>query len=156
MVDLMGQYRKIKKEIDKNILNSIESGKFINGPIVKEFSENLEKYLEVNNVIPCANGTDALQIAFMTLGLKPGDEIICPSWTYIATAEAAKFWTVVAAGRLEDKLTDSPDKLEWISDGAKYFGIDDRFGLSHFPFKHHRLLLCDGTRVYGAGTWWRP
>ena len=89
MVDLMGQYRKIKKEIDKNILNSIESGKFINGPIVKEFSENLEKYLEVNNVIPCANGTDALQIAFMTLGLKPGDEIICPSWTYIATAEAA-------------------------------------------------------------------
>ncbi len=89
MVDLMGQYVKIKNEIDVNIISSIESGKFINGPIVKDFSENLANYLNVKNVIPCANGTDALQIAFMALGLKPGDEIICPSWTYIATAEAA-------------------------------------------------------------------
>ena len=89
MVDLMGQYSKIKNEIDKNIILSIESGRFVNGPIVKEFSENLSAYLNVRNVIPCANGTDALQIAFMALGLKPGDEIICPSWTYIATAEAA-------------------------------------------------------------------
>ena len=89
MVDLMGQYSKIKNEIDKNIISSIESGRFVNGPIVKEFSENLSDYLNVKNVIPCANGTDALQIAFMALDLKPGDEIICPSWTYIATAEAA-------------------------------------------------------------------
>ncbi len=89
MVDLMGQYSKIKNEIDKNIISSIETGKFINGPIVKEFSNNLSNYLNVQNVIPCANGTDALQIAFMALDLKPGDEIICPSWTYIATAEAA-------------------------------------------------------------------
>ena len=85
----MGQYSKIKNEIDANIISSIESGKFINGPVVKDFSENLANYLNVRNVIPCANGTDALQIAFMALGLKPGDEIICPSWTYIATAEAA-------------------------------------------------------------------
>ena len=89
MVDLMGQYLKIKTEIDRNIISSIESGRFINGPIVKEFSENLSNYLNVKNTIPCANGTDALQIAFMSLDLKPGDEIICPSWTYIATAEAA-------------------------------------------------------------------
>ena len=89
MVDLMGQYFKIKSKIDRNIISSIESGRFINGPIVKEFSENLSRYLNVNNVIPCANGTDALQIAFMALDLKPGDEVICPSWTYIATAEAA-------------------------------------------------------------------
>ena len=89
MVDLMGQYSKIKNEIDKNIISSINSGRFVNGPIVKEFSENLSRYLNVKNVIPCANGTDALQIAFMALDLKPGDEIICPSWTYIATAEAA-------------------------------------------------------------------
>ena len=89
MVDLMGQYSKIKNEIDSNIISSIESGKFVNGPIVKQFSENLSSYLNVRNVIPCANGTDALQISFMALGLKPGDEIICPSWTYIATAEAA-------------------------------------------------------------------
>ncbi len=89
MVDLMGQYSKIKNEIDRNIISSIESGRFVNGPIVKEFSENLSDYLNVKNVIPCANGTDALQISFMALDLKPGDEIICPSWTYIATAEAA-------------------------------------------------------------------
>ena len=89
MVDLMGQYFKIKSKIDRNIISSIESGRFVNGPIVKEFSENLSRYLNVNNVIPCANGTDALQIAFMALDLKPGDEVICPSWTYIATAEAA-------------------------------------------------------------------
>ena len=89
MVDLMGQYSKIKSEIDKNIIASIESGRFVNGPIVKEFSNNLSNYLNVQNVIPCANGTDALQIAFMALDLKAGDEIICPSWTYIATAEAA-------------------------------------------------------------------
>ena len=89
MVDLMGQYSKIKNEIDRNIISSIESGRFINGPIVKDFSKNLSNYLNVKNVIPCANGTDALQIAFMALDLKPGDEIICPSWTYIATAEAA-------------------------------------------------------------------
>ena len=89
MVDLIGQYSKIKNEIDRNIISSIESGRFVNGPIVKEFSENLSDYLNVKNVIPCANGTDALQISFMALDLKKGDEIICPSWTYIATAEAA-------------------------------------------------------------------
>ena len=89
MVDLMSQYSKIKSEIDRNIIASIESGRFVNGPIVREFSNNLSNYLNVKNVIPCANGTDALQVAFMALELKPGDEIICPSWTYIATAEAA-------------------------------------------------------------------
>ena len=89
MVDLMGQYKKIKDQIDKNLIECIESGRLVNGPIVTDFCNNLSKYLDVKNVIPCANGTDAIQIAFMALGLKPGDEIICPSWTYIATAEAA-------------------------------------------------------------------
>ncbi|MBT3938693.1 MAG: DegT/DnrJ/EryC1/StrS family aminotransferase [Pelagibacterales bacterium] len=89
MVDLMGQYRKIKDQIDKNLIDCIESGRLVNGPIVSDFCNNLSKYLDVKHVIPCANGTDAIQIAFMALDLKPGDEIICPSWTYIATAEAA-------------------------------------------------------------------
>ena len=89
MVDLMSQYNKIKTRVDKSIISTIESGKFINGPIVSEFSGNLKEFLNVKHVIPCANGTDALQISFMALGIKPGDEIICPSWTYIATAEAA-------------------------------------------------------------------
>ena len=89
MVDLVGQYEKIKDQINQNIINSLQEGKFINGPIVKEFSQNLANFLNVKHVIPCANGTDALQIAYMALGLKSRDEIICPSWTYFSTAEAA-------------------------------------------------------------------
>ena len=89
MVDLVGQYDKIKDEINQNIINSLQEGKFINGPIVKEFSQNLSNFLNVKHVIPCGNGTDALQIALMALGLKQGDEIICPSWSYISTAETA-------------------------------------------------------------------
>lgn len=87
MVDLKGQYRKIKTEVDEAILKCIEAASFINGPAVAQFQEELEKYLDVKHVIPCANGTDALQIALMALGLKPGDEIICPAFTYVATAE---------------------------------------------------------------------
>lgn len=87
MVDLKGQYAKIKNEIDKAILESIRSANFINGPSVTEFSKNLSEYLDGAFVIPCANGTDALQIAMMSLSLKPGDEVIVPSFTYVATAE---------------------------------------------------------------------
>lgn len=87
MVDLGGQYLKIKNEIDGAILDVISSSKFINGPDVKEFSENLSKYLNCKHTIPCANGTDALQIALMSCDLRPGDEIICPAFTYISTAE---------------------------------------------------------------------
>tara|TARA_B110000003_G_scaffold170929_1_gene170623 strand:- start:22983 stop:24113 length:1131 start_codon:yes stop_codon:yes gene_type:complete len=87
MVDLKGQYKRLKDQIDSAVIQTIESTSFINGPIVKEFSKSLELYLGVKHVIPCANGTDALQIALMALSLKPGDEVICPSFTYVATAE---------------------------------------------------------------------
>jgi len=87
MVDLKAQYEKIKPEIDTAIGEVITSTAFINGPAVKEFQADLEKYLGVKHVIPCANGTDALQVAMMALGLKPGDEVIAPSFTFIATAE---------------------------------------------------------------------
>lgn len=87
MVDLQGQYKKIKIEIDSAIHEVIDSATFINGPAVKEFQDNLENYLGVKHVIPCANGTDALQISMMALGLKPGDEVITTSFTFIATAE---------------------------------------------------------------------
>src|SRR6478736_2568891 len=87
MVDLRGQYLKIKKEVDAGIREVINSTAFINGPAVKEFQADLEKFLNVKHVIPCANGTDALQVAMMALGLKPGDEVITPSFTYIATTE---------------------------------------------------------------------
>jgi dTDP-4-amino-4,6-dideoxygalactose transaminase len=88
MVDLKGQYQKIKTEIDTAVINCIESAEFINGSLVKEFQTDLEKYLNVKHVIPCANGTDALQIALMALDLNIGDEVIVPSFTYVATAEA--------------------------------------------------------------------
>jgi dTDP-4-amino-4,6-dideoxygalactose transaminase len=87
MVDLKGQYNKIKTEIDQAVISCIASTSFINGPAVKEFQLNLEHYLGVKHVIPCANGTDSLQIAMMALDLKPGDEVICPAFTYVATAE---------------------------------------------------------------------
>jgi dTDP-4-amino-4,6-dideoxygalactose transaminase len=87
MVDLKGQYEKIKAEVDAGIQEVINTTAFINGPAVKEFQADLEKYLNVKHVIPCANGTDALQIAMMALDLKPGDEVITASFTYVATAE---------------------------------------------------------------------
>ncbi|MEZ5346644.1 MAG: DegT/DnrJ/EryC1/StrS family aminotransferase [Pyrinomonadaceae bacterium] len=87
MVDLKGQYEKIKEEIDSAVLDVIGSTAYINGPAVKAFQSNLEDYLGVDHVIPCANGTDALQIALMALGLRPGDEVIVPAFTYVATAE---------------------------------------------------------------------
>ena len=76
MVDLKGQYQKIKTEIDERIQGVVDSSAFINGPEVKRFQAELEAYLDVKHVIPCANGTDALQVAMMSLGLKPGDEVI--------------------------------------------------------------------------------
>jgi dTDP-4-amino-4,6-dideoxygalactose transaminase len=87
MVDLKTQYEKIKTEVDSAIQKVIENTTFINGPEVKSFQADLEKYLGVKHVIPCANGTDALQIAMMALDLKPGDEVITANFTYVATAE---------------------------------------------------------------------
>jgi UDP-2-acetamido-2-deoxy-ribo-hexuluronate aminotransferase len=87
MVDLRSQYQKVKQEIDEAIEDCIQTAAFINGPQVKEFKQALEEYLGVSKVIPCANGTDALQIAMMALTLAPGDEVIVPGFTYVATAE---------------------------------------------------------------------
>lgn len=87
MVDLKGQYQKIKEEIDSEILKVIDSTAFINGPIVKEFQKNLADYMGCRHVVTCGNGTDALQISMMALGLKPGDEVITTPFTFIATVE---------------------------------------------------------------------
>jgi dTDP-4-amino-4,6-dideoxygalactose transaminase len=100
MVDLKRQYQNIKTEVDAAIQNVIDNTAFINGPEVKHFATELANYLGVKHVIPCANGTDALQIALMALGLKPGDEVITPSFTYIATVE------VVALLRLKPVFVD--------------------------------------------------
>lgn len=100
MVDLVGQYQKIKSEVDEAVLDVMAKASFIGGDRVKSFKTNLEKYLGVRHVIPCANGTDALQIAFMALGLQPGDEVIVPAFTYVATAE------VIAILHLKPVLVD--------------------------------------------------
>lgn len=87
MVDLQTQYQHIKSDIDKGIQAVIDSASFIKGPAVSSFQKNLENYTGAKHVIPVGNGTDALQIALMALGLKPGDEVITPTFTFIATAE---------------------------------------------------------------------
>lgn len=104
MVDLVSQYHGIKEEVDKSIAEILESAAFINGPQVKEFQKALEEYLGVKHVIPCANGTDALQIALMGLNLQPGDEIITADFTFAATVE------VIALLQLTPVLVDvEPD-----------------------------------------------
>ena len=87
MVDLQTQYQRIKKEIDAGIEEVINSAAFIKGPKVAEFQAHLEQYTGAKHVINVGNGTDALQIALMGLGLQPGDEVITPTFTFIATAE---------------------------------------------------------------------
>ncbi|SDE47264.1 DegT/DnrJ/EryC1/StrS family aminotransferase [Riemerella columbipharyngis] len=87
MVDLQSQYFKIKNEVDNAVLNVMESAQFVNGPEVKLFQKELEDYLDVKHMIPCANGTDALQIALMALGLQEGDEVITADFTFAATVE---------------------------------------------------------------------
>ncbi len=100
MVDLQQQYQQIKPEIDKGIQEVIDACAFINGPAVKSFQTDLETYLGVKHVIPCANGTDALQVSMMALRLQPGDEVITTSFTFIATAE------VIALLKLTPVLVD--------------------------------------------------
>ena len=90
MVDLQTQYQKIKSEVKEEIDKVLDSSYYINGPVVKEFQTDLEQYLDVKHVIPCANGTDALQVAIMALDLQPGDEIITSDFTFAATVEVVK------------------------------------------------------------------
>ena len=104
MVDLKGQYKKIKKEVDTAIKTCIDSTTFIGGSQVALFQQHLEQYLNIKHVIPCANGTDALQIALMVLDLQPGDEVIVPAFTYVATAE------VIALLKLKPIMVDVDPK----------------------------------------------
>jgi len=114
MVDVRSQYLKIKQEVDAGIQEVIDSCAFINGPAVKAFKKSLEDYLGVSTVIPCANGTDALQIAMMALGLQPGDEVIVPAFTYVATAE------VIALLGLTPVMVDvDPDSFNITADIVK-------------------------------------
>lgn len=160
MVDLKGQYQKIQDELDQAVLDVIRSGAFINGPAVKQFQADLEAYLDVKHVIPCANGTDALQIALMALGLEPGDEVIVPAFTYVATAE------VIALLRLTPVMVDvDPDSFNVtaeiieaaITDKTKAIVPVNLFGQScdmapimELARKHNLYVVEDNAQAIGA------
>ena len=114
MVDLKGQYEKIKETVSASMQSVLDTTSYINGPLVHQFQKNLENYLGVKHVIPCANGTDALQIAMMGLGLKPGDEVITADFTFAATVE------VIALLNLTPVLVDvNPDDFNINIDAIK-------------------------------------
>src|SRR5512145_2456584 len=87
MVDVVGQYKKIKSEIDEAVHRVLDSGQFILGPAVKEFESSAARYLGVKHAVGCASGTDALQVALMALGIGPGDEVVTTPFTFVATTE---------------------------------------------------------------------
>lgn len=160
MVDLKGQYLKIKEEVDAAIQHCIDTTAFINGPQVNEFKLALSKYLNVNHVVPCANGTDALQIALMALELEPGDEVIVPSFTYVATTE------VIALLGLTPVMVDvDPDTFNLtaaiietaISDKTKVVVPVHLFGQSanmeeimEVSKKHNLYVIEDNAQAIGA------
>jgi len=162
MVDLKSQYQKIKTEVDQEILDTITSAAFINGPKVKQFQEQLERYLNVASVVPCANGTDALQIAMMALGLQPGDEVIVPAFTYVATAE------VIALLHLKPVMIDvDPDHFNVTIDLVKQaltpktkaivpvhlFGQStDMIPLVKFAREHNLYIIEDNAQSIGANV----
>lgn len=160
MVDLKRQYLKIKPEVDLAIANVLDTTSFINGKAVGEFASNLAKYLKVQDVIPCANGTDALQIAMMALGLEPGDEVITPSFTYIATTE------VIALLRLKPVFVDVDPKTfcidaskirEAITSKTKaivpvhlYGQSCDMEEIMKIAEEHHLYVVEDNAQAIGA------
>lgn len=160
MVDLKGQYEKIKAEVDAGIQEVINSTAFINGPAVKEFQADLEKYLNVKHVVPCANGTDALQIVMMALGLKPGDEVITASFTYVATAEVIGLLgltPVLVDVSPEDFTLDLADVEHKITPKTKaivpvhLFGqCSDMERVMTIAKKHNLYVIEDAAQAIGA------
>jgi dTDP-4-amino-4,6-dideoxygalactose transaminase len=160
MVDLVSQYEKIKPSIDAAISEVIENAHFINGPDVNNFAEDLKNYLGVKNVIPCANGTDALQIAMMALNLKPGDEVITPSFTYIATTEVIallglkpvfvevnKDTFCVDAEAIEKAIT---PKTKAIVPVHLYGQAADMNAIMEIAKKHNLFVIEDNAQAIGS------
>ncbi len=160
MVDLKGQYDKIKEEVNAGIQECLDNTAFINGPAVKEFQKDFEQYLGVKHVIPCANGTDALQIAMMALDLQPGDEVLCPAFTYVATAE------VIGLLGLKPVMTDvTPDTFcidtnnleNYITPRTKaivpvhlYGQSADMEKIMAFAEKHNLFVIEDNAQAIGS------
>ena len=160
MVDLKGQYDKIKEEVNAGIQNCLENTSYINGPAVKEFQQNFEEYLNVKHVIPCANGTDALQIAMMALGLQPGDEVICPAFTYVATAEVIGLLGLkpIMVDVDSDTFNIEVDGLEkYLTSRTKaivpvhlYGQAADMEKIVHFAKKHNLYVIEDNAQAIGS------
>lgn len=160
MVDLQSQHSKIQTQLNDAIANVIQSAKYINGPQVAEFSQNLATYLDVQHVIPCANGTDALQIAMMALNLKAGDEVILPAFTYVATAEVIKLLslTPVLVDVNEDDFLIDVSKIEQaITANTKAIVPVHLFGqcanmdaIMQIAQKHNLFVIEDTAQAIGA------
>lgn len=160
MVDLRSQYLKIKDEIDTGIQEVIDSCAFVNGPAVHGFQADLEEYLGAKHVIPCANGTDALQVSMMALGLKPGDEVITTSFTFIATAEVIALLglTPVLVDVEEDTFNIDPAAVEKaITPKTKAIVPVHLFGqcanmeaLQVIADKHELFIIEDACQSIGA------
>jgi dTDP-4-amino-4,6-dideoxygalactose transaminase len=160
MVDLKGQYEAIKGEIDKAIQEVIDDGRFINGPAVHSFSSALAQWNESKYVIPCANGTDGLQIALMALGLKPGDEVIVPAFTYIATVEVLvllglkPLFVDVDEATFEMNLMDASSlitpRTKAIMPVHLYGQCSDMSRVLDFAHKHELDIIEDIAQAIGA------
>jgi dTDP-4-amino-4,6-dideoxygalactose transaminase len=160
MVDLKGQYEKIKPEIDKAVSEVMDSTAFIKGPAVKSFQANLEKYLNVKHVIPCGNGTDALQLALMALDLQPGDEVITSTFTFIATAEVIALLKLkpVLVDVLPDTFNINPDAVEKAVTGktkaiipVHLFGQSaDIHAILKIAQKHNLYVIEDTAQAIGV------
>lgn len=159
MVDTKSQYHKIKTEVDAAVLDVMESSQFIGGKQVSSFAENLAKYNGSKHVIPCANGTDALQIAMMALGLKAGDEVITPSFTYIATVEVAALLGIKPIFVEVDKKTFCIDPVaieQAITPGTKAIVPVHLYGHSanmeaimKIAQKHNLFVIEDNAQAIG-------
>ncbi len=160
MVDLKSQYLKIKEEVDERIGGVLDTSTFINGPEVRRFQTELETYLDVKHVIPCANGTDALQIAMMALGLKPGDEVITTTFTFVATAEVIALLglTPVLVDADPESFLISIEQLEAaITPKTKaivpvhLFGqCADMEAIMELAEKHNLFVIEDGAQSIGS------
>lgn len=160
MVDLVGQYKKIKEEINENVVHVMESGRFINGNEVGEFARNLAEYMGVKHVIPCANGTDALTIALMALDLQPGDEVIVPNFTFVAPVEAVAFlgYKPVFVDVNMDTFDILPSQIEQvITDRTKAIVVVHLYGQScdmepvlAVAKKHNLWVIGDNAQSIGA------
>jgi dTDP-4-amino-4,6-dideoxygalactose transaminase len=160
MVDLQTQYQFIKPQVDAGMQEVLSSAQFINGPTVRNFQSDLEAYLGVKHVIPCANGTDALQVAMMGLGLKPGDEVITADFTFAATVEVIALLglTPVLVDVLPDTFNIDPDAVEKaITPNTKaivpvhLFGqVADMDRIMDIAQKHDLFVIEDNAQGIGA------